>query len=282
MNNKVLIIIILASLFSIQALNAQEKNKTFTVNGVTFEMVYVEGGTFTMGCTSEQGDDCWECEKPSHSVTLSDYYIGKYEVTQELWYAVMGYEPKNHIEDALYGWFYGWINERGKGNNYPAYNVCWSDTQDFIHKLNQLTGQNFCLPTEAEWEYAARGGKQSKHYKYSGSNNPDDVGWFTLDNYFSKRGECHPVGGKKPNELGIYDMTGNVSEWCQDRYEMKGYDVGHQINPTGPSSNSSYHVVRGGNYFDCDIYKLCRSRVSFRSGFGNESFPVTGFRIALH
>lgn len=278
--NKLLFAILTISLCT-KALIAQE-NKTFTVNGVTFEMVFVEGGTFTMGCTSEQGNDCWEYEKPSHSVTLSDYYIGKYEVTQELWYAVMGYEPKNYIEDALYGWHYGWINERGKGNNYPAYNVCWSDTQDFIQKLNQLTGQNFCLPTEAEWEYAARGGKQSKHYKYSGSNNPDDVGWFTRD-MDSKRAECHPVGGKKPNELGIYDMTGNVSEWCQDWYEMKGYDVGHQINPTGPSSsNISCRVVRGGDYLDCGIYKLGRSRVSFRGGSGNESWIVTGFRIALH
>ena len=207
-------------------------NRTFTVNGVTFEMVYVKGGTFTMGCTSEQGGDCWDDEKPTHSVTLSDYYIGKLEVTQELWRAVMGDEPTYNG---------GWTDEYGKGTNYPAYRVSWNDVQEFIRKLNQKTGANFRLPTEAEWEYAARGGNKSNGYKYSGSNTLGIVAWYT-DNSGSK---THPVGTKLPNELGIYDMSGNVWEWCQD---WKGsYSSGSQTNPQGPSSGS-YRVLRGGSW----------------------------------
>ncbi len=201
------------------------ENKTFTVNGVSFEMIAVKGGTFTMGATAEQGSDADDDEKPTHSVTLSDYYIGKFEVTQELWQAVMGNNPSYY-----------------KGNNLPVEQVRWNDVQEFIRKLNQKTGANFRLPTEAEWEYAARGGNKSRGYKYSGGSNINDVAWYTSTTNDSG---TKPVGTKSPNELGVYDMSGNVWEWCQDWYG--NYSSGSQTNPTGPSSGL-IRVVRGGSW----------------------------------
>ena len=197
---------------------------TFTVNGVSFEMVYVEGGTFDMGATTEQGSDANSNEYPVHRVTLSDYYIGRCEVTQELWEAVMGSNPSNF-----------------RGAQKPVEWVSWNDCQNFIKKLNSLTGRTFRLPTEAEWEYAARGGNKSRHYKYSGSNNIFDVAWHG-DNSGDK---THAVGTKTANELGIYDMSGNVYEWCSDWYG--GYSAGAQTNPQGPSSGS-FRVLRGGGW----------------------------------
>lgn len=230
--------------------NSAAGNKTFTVNGVTFEMVAVKGGTFTMGATPEQGSDADDDEKPTHNVTLGDYYIGKFEVTQELWEAVMGSNPS---------WF--------KGNNLPVEEVSWDDCQTFIRKLNTLTGKNFRLPTEAEWEYAARGGNRSMGYKYSGSNNIKDVAWYDDSN------KTHIVGTKSPNELGIYDMSSNVWEWCLDWYGS--YSSGSQTNPQGPSSGSS-RVIRGGSWTDA-----WNCRVSRRySSPGYTSFD-TGFRLAL-
>lgn len=229
------------------------KNKTFTVNGVTFEMIAVKGGTFDMGASSEQGDDAMDVEKPVHSVTLGDYYIGKFEVTQELWLAVMENNPSHF-----------------KGKKNPVEKVSWNDCNDFIEKLNQLTGANFRLPTEAEWEYAARGGNESKGCKFSGSNNIDDVGWF-------KDNSCnttHQVGEKLPNELGIYDMCGNVWEWCADWY---GYYSGDsQINPTG-QSDGNQHVFRGGScYLNT---KLCRVSSRYYD-FPEYKDSDYGFRLA--
>ena len=200
------------------------KVETFYVNGVSFEMVYVEGGTFDMGATTEQGSDADSDEYPVHSVTLSGYYIGMYEVTQELWEAVMGSNPS---------WF--------KGAQNPVERVSWNDCQNFIKKLNSLTGRTFRLPTEAEWEYAARGGNQSRHYKYSGSGNIGNVAWY----YDNSGSSTHAVGTKSPNELGIYDMSGNVYEWCSDWYG--GYSAGAQTNPQGPSAGSG-RVLRGGSW----------------------------------
>ena len=220
-------------------------NKTFTVKGVSFTMVYVEGGTFTMGATSEQGSDAYDNEKPSHSVTLSSYYMGETEVTQALWQAVMGSTPSYNG---------GWTSEYGVGNNYPAYRVSWEDCQTFISRLNSLTGQQFHLPTEAQWEYAARGGNKSRGYKYSGSNDVGSVAWYT-DNSGSK---THPVKTKSPNELGLYDMSGNVWEWCSDWYGS--YSGGSQTNPTGASSGS-YRVNRGGSWLNSARY--CRSSNRF-------------------
>ena len=210
------------------------KNKTFTANGVSFNMVYVAGGTFQMG-----SNDGYDWEKPVHSVTLSDYYIGQTEVTQELWQAVMGSNP-SHFEDA----------------KNPVNMVSWNDCQEFISKLNRLTGGRFRLPTEAEWEYAARGGNKSRGYKYSGSDDLGSVAWYK-DN---SGDEVHPVGSKSPNELGLYDMSGNVWEWCSD---WKGsYPSSPQTNPTGASSGSD-RVLRGGSY--CDGESLCRS--AYRSNY---------------
>ena len=199
-------------------------NQTFTVNGVSFDMVEVVGGTFTMGATAEQGSDAGKAEKPTHQVTLSSYMIGKTEVTQELWEAVMGSNPSYF-----------------KGSNLPVELVTWEVCQTFIRKLNALTGKNFRLPTEAEWEFAARGGNNSRGYKYSGSNTLSNVAWYD-DNSSNK---THPVATKAPNELGIYDMSGNVYEWCNDWYD--DYTSASQTNPTGPNSGS-FRVGRGGSW----------------------------------
>ena len=187
-------------------------------------------------------------------MTLSDYYIGETEVTQELWQAVMGNNPSKF-----------------KGYNHPVEKVSWKDCQAFIQKLNEVTGQTFRLPTEAEWEYAARGGNKSKGYKYSGSNNLNDVAWYT-DNC---GGTHHAVKTRQPNELDIYDMSGNVWEWCNDRYGKYKYDT--QTNPTGPT-NGSNRVSRGGSW----LHDTWICRVSLRglntSGFRNDGF---GFRLAM-
>ena len=207
--------------------------ETITVNGVSFNMVRVDGGTFTMGGTSEQGSDAGVDEKPAHQVTLSTYSIGETEVTQALWKAVMGNKPSTF-----------------KGDNLPVEQVSWDDCQKFISKLNTATGKRFRLPTEAEWEYAARGGSKSRGYKYSGSNTIGDVAWF----HYNSGRKTHNVKTKQPNELGLYDMSGNVWECCQDWYGS--YSSGSKTNPTGPSSGSG-RVWRGGSWYD--IARFCRS-----------------------
>ena len=210
-------------------------------NGINIEMVKVEAGSFDMGATPEMRSlqYPYDDEKPDHRVTLTkNYYIGKYEVTQALWQVVMGNNPS-----------------RFKGDDLPVERVSWKRCQDFISKLNSLTGKRFRLPTEAEWEYAARGGNKSRGYRYSGSNTLDDVAWYG-DNSGSK---THAVGTKQPNELGIYDMSGNVSEWCQD---WRGsYSSSPQTNPTGAVSGA-YRVDRGGSW----LYSAWFSRSSSRGG----------------
>ena len=207
-------------------------------DGISIEMVKVEAGTFMMGATSEMKDP-YDWEKPVHQVTLTnDYYMGKYEVTQALWQAVMGNNPSHF-----------------KGENLPVETVNWNECQEFISKLNSMTGRKFRLPTEAEWEYAARGGKKSRGYQYSGSNSISDVAWYD-GNSGSK---THPVGTKQANELGIYDMSGNVYEWCSDRYGP--YSSSSQTNPTGAYFMS--RRVGHGGCWDCNAW-YCRS--SFRNG----------------
>ena len=231
--------------------------KTYTVNGVSFTMIDVEGGTFTMGATSEQGSDAGSDEKPTHEVTLSNYSIGETEVTQELWQAVMGSNPSNFKGDL----------------QRPVECVSWNDCQTFINKLNQLTGENFRLPTEAEWEYAARGGKESKGYKYSGSNTIGKVAWFT-DNSSST---THAVKTKQPNELGLYDMSGNVWEWCADWFSNSYYASSPASNPTGPSSGS-LRVLRGGSWYlnawYCRVAYCSHDSPDYRNDDG-------GFRLSL-
>ena len=217
-------------------------------------MVSVEGGTFTMGATAEQGSYAFDEEKPAHQVTLSSFSIGKYEVTQEEWEAVMGSNPSN-----------------SKGAKRPVEEVSWNDCQKFIRKLNALTGKQFRLPTEAEWEYAARGGNRSRGYKYSGSDNIGSVAWF----YNNSGRETHPVGQKQANELGLYDMSGNVFEWCQDWYG--DYSSSSQTNPKGPSTGSA-RVFRGG-YWINDAW-CCR--VSNRVyGTPDYRYGSLGLRLAL-
>ena len=196
-------------------------------------------------------------------MTLSSYRIGETEVTQALWQAVMGQKPTSDGSQ--------WSSSYGLGGNYPAYYVSWNDCQDFIRKLNALTGESFRLPTEAEWEYAARGGNKSRGYKYAGSNTLGNVAWYS-DNSGS---QTHNVATKSPNELGLYDMSGNVREWCQDWYGS--YSSGSQTNPTGPSSGS-YHVDRGGswlsNAWDCRV----STRYYVTPGY---RYDYIGLRLAL-
>ena len=215
-------------------------------------MVYVEGGTFIMGATSEQGYMAEKEEKPSHHVTLSSFYIGKYEITQEEWQTVMGNNPSKNV---------------GKKN--PVERVSWNDCQEFIKKLNAMTGKKFRLPTEAEWEYAARGGNKSKGYMYAGGDKLKKLGWF-----YDNTSRSHTVGKKLPNELGLYDMSGNVWEWCQDWYGV--YSNNSQYNPQGPTSGEK-HVQRGGSWTGMDT--CCR--VSYRSTYSSDRGSYNlGLRLA--
>lgn len=227
-----------------------ETETTFTVNGVSFTMVPVEGGTFQMG-----SDDDYNAN-PVHQVKVSSFSIGQTEVTQELWEAVMGSNPSYF-----------------KGSKLPVENVSWNYCQLFITQLNQLTGKRFRLPTEAEWEFAARGGNNSKGYEYSGSDNIEAVAW-----YYDNSGEkTHDVAGKQPNELGLYDMSGNVKEWCQDWYD-KYYSMSSVVtNPTGPT-DGSYRVNRGG----CWSLNAKGCRVSYRpSSSPSDAYSGLGLRLAL-
>ena len=236
--------------------DGKAKTKTYTVKGVSFKMIGVEGGTFQMGSNYET---------PVHSVTLSSYYIGQTEVTWALWRAVMGI--KIPVE------YY----------NLPMEYVSWNDCQNFITKLNQLTGKTFRLPTEAEWEFAAKGGNKSQGYKYSGSNTVGEVAWYYsnswyYDNSHQIREKSHPVATKSPNEMGIYDMSGNVSEWCQDWYGS--YSNSAQTNPTGPGSGS-YRVLRGGCYYD-DVGKdNYLSSTDRNRGWPDNGYSGCGLRLAL-
>lgn len=225
------------------------EGNTFTVNGVSFKMIPVEGGTFRMGSANGDFD-----EKPVHSVTLSDYYVGETEVTQALWKAVMGNNPSLFT-----------------GDNLPVERVSWEDCQTFITKLNSLTGANFRLPTEAEWEFAARGGNKSQGYTYSGSNTIGKVAWY-WNNSGSK---THAVKTKSPNELGIFDMSGNVWEWCLDWYG--DYSSSPQTNPKGPISGLN-RVYRGGSWDN--ISTFCRTSIRFNSTPGLR-LHYLGFRLAM-
>ncbi len=206
-----------------------EKEKP-SENDIDIEMILVEGGNFEMG--SNTGDNS---EEPVHTVKIDNFYMGKYLITQKLWETIMGNNP------SLF-----------KGEYLPVELVNWYDVQEFITKLNQKTGKRYRLPTEAEWEFAARGGIQNLDYKYSGSNNVNDVAWY--------RGNCEeegtlPVGEKTANRLGLYDMSGNVWEWCNDWYSENYYENSSQNNPEGPNTGT-LRVIRGGGWPSAAV--VCR------------------------
>ena len=217
------------------------KTETFTVNGVSFTMVTVKGGKFTMGATDEQDGDVNDKERPAHQVTVSTFSIGQTEVTQALWLAVMGTNP-SYFTSA-----HGYTDDLQR----PVEGVSWYDCRIFTSRLNQITGKQFRLPTEAEWEYAARGGNLSQGYLCAGSNDPNEIAWY-CDNIPSNTSETagygtQPVASKLPNELGLYDMSGNVWEWCFDRFGP--YGKKSQKNPIGPKSGDS-RVNRGGSWLE--------------------------------
>lgn len=242
------------------------KNKTFTVNGVSFTMIAVQGGSFRMGGTAEQTLYALDDEYPVHNVSVSNFYIGETEVTQELWKAVAG------------------NRDFGGENQFPANGVYWDACQTFIAKLNELTGEHFRMPTEAEWEYAARGGIKAQGLIYSGSNYVDAVAWYS-DNapafrvvyenggYYDHDRWCTRVKTKAPNELGIYDMSGNVWEYCSDWYGT--YPSEDQVNPKGPISGNS-HVARGGSFSEGSNYCRVSRRIVRDSSYGDN-----GLRLAL-
>ena len=213
------------------------------------QMTRVEGGTFLMGCMHGV---CGADENPWHPVAVSSFYIGKYEVTQREWNAVMGKKknPSAFKNDAC-----------------PVENVSWDDVQKFIERLNKRTGKRYRLPTEAEWEYAARGGSRSRSYIYSGSNHVDRVAWYA-------RKRAHPVGRKLPNELGIHDMSGNVWEWCADRYGA--YQSAVQYNPKGAQEGGD-RVIRGGSWVYSD--RFCRISNRFHAA-PDSAYINLGFRLA--
>ena len=228
---------------------------TYYVNSVPFNMVFVEGGTFWMGATDEQAGDYQSNETPVNRVHLSSYYIGQTEVTQELWREVMGTNPSYFLGDL----------------QRPVEQVSWNDCQTFLTRLNEITGMNFRLLTEAEWESAARGGNKSQGYKYAGSNTVGDVAWYSSN----ASNKTHPVATKAPNELGLYDMSGNVSELVNDWYGS--YTSGEQTNPTGPTSGS-YHVLRSGGW----LSGATNCRVSYRNySSPTHTYYTIGLRLAL-
>ena len=222
--------------------------------GTSIEMVFISGGTFQMGCTPEDAE-CYSNESPRHSVTLSSFEIGKYEVTQGQWEEVMGSNP-SYFDTC--------------GDNCPVEQVSWNDTQKFIITLNSQTGQSYRLCTEAEWEYAARAGTETKWYCGNDESCLDNIAWYS---YNSER-KTHPVGTKSSNAWGLYDMSGNVYEWVEDWFDY--YSSNSVTDPAGPVSGS-YRVLRGGS----GVYgaRLCRS--AHRSNGSNPSHTSShlGFRL---
>ncbi len=216
------------------------------------DMVFVEGGTFMMGFNEDETEHSYEA--PKHEVTLRAYKIGKYEVTQDIWEKVMGSNPSTFV-----------------GKDLPVENVSWDDVQVFIKKLNKLTGKHYRLPSEAEWEFAARGSNKSKGFIFIGGDDPDSIGW----HFDNSDKHTHSVGLLTPNELGIYDMAGNVGEWTQDWYGP--YSAKSQTNPKGPKSSDIGKIFRGGNWATLAQYNrpACRniSNPNFRSS-------TIGFRLA--
>lgn len=231
-------------------------------------MVYVQGGTFNMGATPDQVEGVREDESPVHSVTLSSYYMGKYEITQAQYKAVMGTNPSYFQGEKLPAGISG-------SDNLPVEQVTWFEAKEFCEKLSAKTGKKYVLPTEAQWEFAARGGSKTKSYQYSGSNNVDEVAWYMNTSGTSEADRStHPVGTKNANELGIHDMSGNVWEWCSDWYGL--YKAAAVTDPTG-MADGDRRVLRGGGW----DYKSKSCRVAHRGGDNPKTqLYIRGFRVA--
>jgi formylglycine-generating enzyme required for sulfatase activity len=238
-------------------LKREGEDRLVTVGSVTFTMIPVKGGTFQMGATKEQTGEARKDEKPVHTVTLDNFQIGETEVSQALWREVMGSNPSTY-----------------KGNDLPVTNITWEDCQEFIKKLNERTGKQFRLPTEAEWEFAARGGTASKGYMFSGSDEVRSVAWHNRDSNRDRHNGPYAIKSKDPNELGIYDMSGNVNEWCQDWFG--DYTADPQTNPQGPATGKE-HVYRGGSWW----YYGMSCRVSRRNSGVKDVRGVIGLRLAM-
>jgi formylglycine-generating enzyme required for sulfatase activity len=254
------------------------------VNGIRIdqiEMIFVEGGNFEMG-TNGHGyiTTMRNGIKPPHEVLVDDFFIGKYPVTQSQWIAVIGEEKNSFLKSFSNQPPINW----NKCANCPAENLSWDDAIKFIKKLNQISGKFYRLLTEAEWEYSALGGRNSKGYLYSGNNDINRVAWYSVNTptmsyeFKTSLNKIQPVGRKHPNELGIYDMSGNVFEWCSDWYDKEYYSNSPNNNPQGPVSSGYYKIKRGGCRQSCD--DTCR--VKSRSyGIKNERHLTTGFRLAI-
>lgn len=252
--------------YASQPAPAANQDFTETAWDVNMKMIWVEGGDFLMGCTSEQGGDCSSDEQNVRRVTVDGFYIGMLEVTQSQWEKVVGTSIYQQWTKADFSG----TPSRGVGPDYPMYCVSWDDAMEFCRLLSNKTGRTYTLPTEAQWEYAARGGNKNEGAKYAGSNMIDAVAWYT-DN---SRSSAHIVGSKRANALGIYDMSGNVCEWCKDLYadSYVSYDTN---NPVGPSSGSS-RVSRGGgwNFSDSGCRVADRGRYSLDFRYSNLGFRV--------
>lgn len=232
--------------------------------GARLEMVHVEGGTFTMGNDAPRGLKVnYDASRPEHRVTVGDYYVGRYEVTQAQWQAVMGENP-SYFQAGGYA--------AGVGDSLPVERVSWTAAQQFCTLLSQMTGRRFRLPTEAEWEYAARGGAKGQTFSYSGSNKADEVAWYKGNSQLTP----HEVGSKQPNALGLFDMSGNVWEWCYDYYDKDYYKKSPEDNPDGPSKGSD-RVYRGG----CWTSGFDDLRMTSRHSFSqNKEYGMIGIRLA--
>ncbi len=246
------------------------KNEQDAVKDMISNMVKVEAGTFYMGAQKDSviynnyDENATSLESPVHEVTLSEFYINKYEVTQVLWKAIMG--KHNDKKDE----FDQWEDKFGKGDNYPAYRISFDEVETFIAKLNECTGLNFAIPTEAQWEYAARGGKDTQYTLYAGGDNVIEYAW--IDQNSDK---CSEVGKKTPNTLGLYDMSGNVWEMCQDWYY--DYTADAVTNPVG-EAYTGYHVYRGGSWNT--NAQSARVTARYKQGIHYRDYN-TGFRLVI-
>ena len=246
------------------------KNEQDVIKDMISNMVKVEAGTFYMGAQKDSveyynyDENATSLEAPVHEVTVSEFYINKYEVTQSLWKAIMG--KHNDKKDE----YDQWEDRFGKGDNYPAYRISFEEVETFIGKLNECTGLNFALPTEAQWEYAARGGANTNYALYAGGDNVLEFAWIDENSE-----QCSEVGKKTPNTLGLYDMSGNVWEMCQDWYYDYTADV--VTNPVG-EAYTGYHVYRGGSWNT--NAQSARTTTRYKQGIHYRDYN-TGFRLVI-